>query len=89
MDAVSLLVERGADIESTTGDGKSTLIIASERGCLDLVHWLVAAGANVNKTDKVCGPNLGKNINRFFSRRMALPLSVGLARTVILTLLGS
>jgi ankyrin repeat protein len=45
---VTLLVERGADLDARTGDGSTLLMIAAECGKAEAVRTLLAAGVNVD-----------------------------------------
>lgn len=50
-DTVTLLVERGADVNAKDGDGMTPLIKAASAGHPDLVRLLLAKGADMNVTD--------------------------------------
>jgi ankyrin repeat protein len=45
-----LLIERGADVNSTSKEGYTPLMFAARQGHLEIAKRLVAAGANVNAT---------------------------------------
>ena len=46
---LALLLERDADVNATgTEDGNTALMLAANRGFLDIVRLLLAAGADVN-----------------------------------------
>lgn len=51
---VSLLLEFGADVDYANNQGCTPLIMASIRGHQEIVEQLVAAGANLGRTDTAC-----------------------------------
>lgn len=53
VDAVKMLLERGANMNATSEKGinGSPLVIAAGAGFLDVVRILVDAGANINARD--------------------------------------
>ena len=48
VDIVKLLIERGADVNSTQADDFTPLHEAAQNGMLDVARWLIERGANVN-----------------------------------------
>ena len=50
-DVVRVLIDAGADIDTTDNDGRSSLLVASQRGHLRVVQVLLRAGADVCVTD--------------------------------------
>ena len=51
IDAVSFLLEKGADVNAKTGAGNTALMKASEGGYIEAVSMLVEMGADVNAKD--------------------------------------
>ena len=51
MEVVSILVERGADINKARNDGATPLYIASYEGHVEVVRVLAERGADVDKSD--------------------------------------
>jgi len=51
VEAARLLIDVGAPIDAENKSGMTPLMIAANRGNLDVVQALLAKGASVNKTD--------------------------------------
>ena len=48
---VRVLLERGADINQATNDGRTPLCIASQQGHVEVVRVLAERGADIKKAD--------------------------------------
>jgi len=48
MPMVRVLIDAGADLDAVDDTGRTALIVAVERGQIDVVEGLLAAGASVN-----------------------------------------
>lgn len=55
MDAALTLLDAGADIEATTADGSTPLLIATMNGQFDVAMMLLKHGANPNRANTVAG----------------------------------
>ncbi len=51
VDAVKVLLEKGAKIDAKTTGGTTPLHVAAQAGCVDMVNLLLAKGAKVNARD--------------------------------------
>jgi ankyrin repeat protein len=49
---LSILINAGANIESTSSDGRTPLIWASAKGDIKTMEYLLSFGANLNHTDQ-------------------------------------
>jgi len=47
LDEVKRLIQNGADVNSTSSNGKSALFPACERGHLNVTEFLLQSGANI------------------------------------------
>src|SRR6185503_12723640 len=52
LDTVSLLLDRGADIERAAGGGGTALMEAAGNGDVEMLKLLLSRGANVNAVDE-------------------------------------
>ena len=69
--AVTMLLERGANIEAVVDGDENALIQAAARGRLEVVRLLVAQGANVNASVRV-----ESNVNGRIKTEDRTPLSM-------------
>ncbi len=51
MEVVSVLAERGADINKAMNDGSTPLFVASSKGHVEVVSVLAERGADINKAN--------------------------------------
>lgn len=51
LEMVKLLVENGVNVEQTNPTGKTSLLIAAEKGYIPLIHYLIDKGADIEATD--------------------------------------
>ena len=50
VDLINTALEQGVDVEESSGDGRTPLMLAASRGHHDAIRRLVAAGANIDAT---------------------------------------
>ena len=48
-----MLIEKGADVNQVTSEGRSSLLYAASKGRANIVTMLTQKGADVNKADKL------------------------------------
>ena len=51
MDLAKMLIEAGADVNTSDDNGRTALMIAAEKNAVDLAKMLIEAGADVNASD--------------------------------------
>ena len=53
IDAVTVLLDNGADVNARDGDGRTALIVAAAGGMLDVARVLLKRGADMDATDRL------------------------------------
>ena len=69
VETVKMLVKNGANSKYTSTSGWTALMVAAERGTGDMVETLIAAGSNVNATER----NYGQTVLMFAARSAYQP----------------
>ena len=67
LEVVKILVEHGANVEAKSREGKTPLLMATERGFLFVVKFLIERGANL--FEKNVRYEQGKKLNNLGSRK--------------------
>ena len=74
---VKLMIEGGADVNTTDKRGNKVLLYASENGCESAVNILLHAGAHVNHTNKVGSGALKAAVTNGHDRVASLLIQAG------------